>query len=165
MGAWRCHVRAAFPPRRFRRQGLNQRYLDGVAAHVCRAFDPAHGRYPGAYPAVLLQRGDLGADVLVLPHHGGVERSSKAFLEAVAPSAVIRSSHERMEETYNGLQEVVGAMPLHNTADVGAVGVVIDAEGVRVSSMVVVALLLPVDVLVVELDPPGQYLFQQFSWR
>ncbi|MGB2986811.1 MAG: ComEC/Rec2 family competence protein, partial [Phycisphaerae bacterium] len=113
----------------------------------------------------LLQRGDLGADVLVLPHHGGVERSSKAFLEAVAPSAVIRSSHERMEETYNGLQEVVGAMPLHNTADVGAVGVVIDAEGVRVSSMVVVALLLPVDVLVVELDPPGQYLFQQFSWR
>ena len=83
----------------------------------------------------LLERGNLSADVLVLPHHGSVRPSSRAFVEAVAPRVLIRSSHERMDETFSGLQYVVGEIPMFNTADVGAVQVVIDDEGLRVSSM------------------------------
>jgi beta-lactamase superfamily II metal-dependent hydrolase len=81
----------------------------------------------------LLNRGGLRADVLILPHHGGVEQNSKAFLEAVSPGAVIRSSHECMDETFNGLQALVGNIPLYNTADTGAVQVVIDQAGVSIS--------------------------------
>ena len=83
----------------------------------------------------LLERGNLGADVLLLPHHGSVRPSSRAFVEAVAPQVLIRSSHERMDETFSGLHYVVGDIPLFNTADVGAVQVVIDDQGLRVSSM------------------------------
>lgn len=83
----------------------------------------------------LSQRGDIRADVLLLPHHGGVRPSSKAFLEAVGADAVVRSSGQPMEETFNGLQEVVGVTALYNTADVGAVRVVIDSDGVHISSM------------------------------
>ncbi|GAG33565.1 unnamed protein product, partial [marine sediment metagenome] len=67
--------------------------------------------------ALLQKKGDLGADVLVLPHHGSVRSSTKAFIEAVGADAVIRSSHQRMSETYSGLRECVGAIPLYNTVD------------------------------------------------
>jgi hypothetical protein len=40
-----------------------------------------------------------------------------------------------MAETFNGLQEAIGATPLYNTADVGAVEIRIDQTGVHVSSM------------------------------
>ncbi len=83
----------------------------------------------------LLVRHDLWADVLVLPHHGGVRPSSEAFVGEVGAGTVIRSSGEPMTETFNGLQAVVGDTPLYNTADVGAVRVVIDAGGVHVSSI------------------------------
>ncbi len=82
----------------------------------------------------LLQRSDLRADVLVLPHHGSVRPSSKAFIDAVLPRAVIRSSRQRMDDTFSRLQLIVGAIPLYNTADVGAVRIVIDADGIFVST-------------------------------
>jgi competence protein ComEC len=80
----------------------------------------------------LIERGDLHADVLVLPHHGGVATTLPTFLAAVAPQAVIRSHHERTAETINGLPEVVGDIPCYNTADVGAVRVEWDSNGVQV---------------------------------
>lgn len=83
----------------------------------------------------LIGRGGLHADVLVLPHHGSVRSSSQAFVDAVGAEAVIRSSHARMAETFNGLQAVVGRTPLFNTADVGAVRVVIDGDGIEVSAV------------------------------
>ncbi len=82
----------------------------------------------------LLQRGDLRADVLILPHHGGVESTTAAFLDSVRPSAVIRSSHERMDEAYHGIERLVGSAALFNTADVGAVEVTLDRNGVRIAS-------------------------------
>ncbi len=82
----------------------------------------------------LLQRNALRADVLVLPHHGSVRPSSKAFLDAVLPRAVIRSSRQRMGDTFSELQLVVGSVPLYNTADVGAVRIVIDADGISIST-------------------------------
>ncbi len=83
----------------------------------------------------VLEQGDLAADVLVLPHHGGVESSSKAFIAAVGARVLVRSSHEPRAETLNGLYEIAGKTPIFNTADVGAVEIVIDKDGVEVSSV------------------------------
>lgn len=74
----------------------------------------------------LINHGNLHADVLLLPHHGGVEASTPAFIRAVDPIAVIRSSAEPMRETLNGLPNAVGSIPLYNTADVGAIQIVIE---------------------------------------
>jgi competence protein ComEC len=83
----------------------------------------------------LLQRGDLHADVLLLPHHGSMRSNSADFFRAVDPSLAIRSSNHAMHETFNGLQEALGGISLYNTADVGAIKVVIDHSGVHVSGM------------------------------
>ena len=83
----------------------------------------------------LLHAGNLRADVLVLPHHGSVRPSTKEFLDAVGAGVLIRSSGQRMADTFNGLQEAAGVTQIYNTADVGAVEVVIDQSGVRVSTI------------------------------
>jgi len=80
----------------------------------------------------LLARGDLGADVLVLPHHGSVRPSTRAFLEAVGSDVLVRSSNERTADTYNGLMAITSPATVFNTADVGAVRVVIDTDGLSV---------------------------------
>ncbi|MDO8630564.1 MAG: MBL fold metallo-hydrolase [Phycisphaerales bacterium] len=80
----------------------------------------------------LIERGGLRADVLVLPHHGSVRPTTRDFLAAVGATACVRSSGQRTERTDNGLIEVVGEMRIFNTADVGAVRIEIDAEGVRI---------------------------------
>jgi len=69
----------------------------------------------------LVNRGDLHADVLLLPHHGGVESTTRDFIRAVGPAVAIRSSHERTEDTLSGIEELVGEARYLNTADVGAV--------------------------------------------
>lgn len=83
---------------------------------------------------VLLRRGDLNADVLLLPHHGSVRPSTREFLAAVGADHLIRSSHEKTDETVNGLPDLVGGTAIYNTADVGAVQVVLDADGVHVTT-------------------------------
>jgi len=71
----------------------------------------------------LVQRGGLSADVLVLPHHGSVRRTTRKFIEAVGAAILIRSSDERMADTFNGLVEVVADRAIYNTADHGAITV------------------------------------------
>ena len=71
----------------------------------------------------LMARGDLDADVLILPHHGGVVGNTRAFLEAVNPTYCIRSSGQRDVHTDNGLLELVADRRYFNTADDGAVQV------------------------------------------
>ena len=83
----------------------------------------------------LLNRGDLRADVLILPHHGSVCASTAAFIAAVEPSAMVRSSQQRMDDTLSALAEIAGTTPLYNTADVGAIEVVIHRDGVRVDAV------------------------------
>ncbi|MBI1825887.1 MAG: ComEC/Rec2 family competence protein [Planctomycetes bacterium] len=79
----------------------------------------------------LLSQGDLHADVLVLPHHGSVRRSTKEFIEAVGATILIRSSGQAMAATVNGLPNLVNGEDIFNTADMGAITVVLDAGGVR----------------------------------
>ena len=78
---------------------------------------------------------DLSADVLVLPHHGSVRASSREFLKAVGPRLAIRSSGQRAVDTFSELSEILGQTRLLNTADVGAVTVTIDRNGLRVTSV------------------------------
>lgn len=68
--------------------------------------------------------------MLVLPHHGGVQSSTQAFIEAVNADVLIRSSHDQLDRTYNGLPNIIGDRQLYNTADHGAIRVDIDASGV-----------------------------------
>lgn len=77
----------------------------------------------------LMDKGNLRADVLVLPHHGSVTDTLSAFLEAVAPRAVIRSHFERMEDNINGLSSILAGIPVYNTADLGAIQVTIGEDG------------------------------------
>lgn len=84
--------------------------------------------------SALISRGDITADVLILPHHGGVETNTQAFIEALDPQVLIRSSHEPLAETTNGLPNIIGLRPLFNTADHGAVTVRIDESGITTST-------------------------------
>jgi competence protein ComEC len=80
----------------------------------------------------LIQKGNLHADALVAPHHGAVTTTTGAFFRAVAPKVVIQSSGERTTEMRSALQSLLGEIPLYNTADVGAVEVVIGRDGLNV---------------------------------
>lgn len=82
----------------------------------------------------LLDRGNLRADVLLLPHHGSVEPTTQAFIQAVNPSIVLRSTDERTADTVNGLQARIGSAVLYNTADVGAVRVTMTRDGIEIAT-------------------------------
>jgi len=81
----------------------------------------------------LLKRGDLHADVLFLPHHGSVEPTTKAFIEAVRPTVAVRSSSERTADTVNGLERLLGDIPVYNTAELGAIEVTLRRDGIEIA--------------------------------
>ncbi|MEP0842684.1 MAG: ComEC/Rec2 family competence protein [Phycisphaerae bacterium] len=82
----------------------------------------------------LLAGADLQADVLVLPHHGSVIRTTGAFISAVKPQWCIRSSGQADRETRNGLLELMAGRRYLNTAERGAVEVLIRPGELRVTS-------------------------------
>ena len=86
--------------------------------------------------AKLLELGGLAADVLVLPHHGSVQSNTAAFIAAVDPKVCIRSSNRHHESGggANRLLEAAGERPVFNTADDGAITVIMDQQGVRVNT-------------------------------
>lgn len=87
----------------------------------------------GAQGHLLSDGADLSADVLVLPHHGSVRRSTREFVEAVSPAYVVRSSSQRNVQSSQRLQAIVGQRPLYNTADEGAIQVVLGGPAIEVS--------------------------------
>ncbi len=91
------------------------------------------GDIEDAAQKALMERGGLEADVLILPHHGSVRPTTSDFLRAVGARASIRSSGQRLDQTDNGIVELAGDTPLFNTADVGAVRIEVDSQGVRVA--------------------------------
>jgi len=84
--------------------------------------------------SALIERGGLAADVLLLPHHGSMRPNPADFIRAVGASALISSSNKRSRELEGGLRSAVAGTRFYNTADVGAVKVVLDANGVNVTS-------------------------------
>jgi|CXWL01.1.fsa_nt_gi competence protein ComEC len=80
----------------------------------------------------LVRAANLHADVLLLPHHGSVRAGTGEFLKAVGADVLIRSSGQRLADTTNGLQKLIGGTTIYNTADCGAVTIVVDENGLRV---------------------------------
>lgn len=79
--------------------------------------------------AAMLDHSSISADVLFLPHHGGMSDVLNAFVRRVQATTLIRSSREPMHETMTGLREIAGDVPLYNTADVGAIILRIEKDG------------------------------------
>ncbi|MBI5764483.1 MAG: ComEC/Rec2 family competence protein [Planctomycetes bacterium] len=71
--------------------------------------------------AGLLQKGNVTADVLALPHHGSVVTNTKPFIDAVNPTICVRSSGQRRSMTRNGIEAIVGNRKYFNTSDDGCV--------------------------------------------
>lgn len=92
------------------------------------------GDIEDAAQAALIRRGGLESNVLILPHHGSVRNTTPGFIEAVDPQVVIRSGRERNADTRSALPLIIGKRRFFNTADDGAVTVVIDASGLAVHS-------------------------------
>ncbi len=77
----------------------------------------------------------LRADVLVVPHHGSRTSSTAAFVDAVAPAVAVVSAGYRNRYRHPH-DEVIArfvqrGVPVHNTADAGAVSVRLTAAGLR----------------------------------
>lgn len=83
----------------------------------------------------LLATTNLGADVLLLPHHGGVGSLTEEFIEAVNPLYCVRSSGQKDRDTTNGLLELMRGRRYLNTADRGAVTIEVGPDGVEVTSV------------------------------
>jgi competence protein ComEC len=84
----------------------------------------------------LLLTTDLAADVLLLPHHGDVEPTTEAFIDAVDPQYCIRSSGRRDAISKPELLEMMRGRTYFNTADDGAVKITISPNKVRVTPFV-----------------------------
>lgn len=82
----------------------------------------------------LLEQSNLKADVLVLPHHGSVRPSTADFLNAVNADILIRTSRETRAKTMSNLYELIGEATIFNTADHGAVTIVLTQQGIQVQT-------------------------------
>jgi len=78
----------------------------------------------------LIERGGIGADVLVLPHHGSVRNSSEAFIWAVDPTICVSSHGRSGNLDRTALPLILSGRQWLNTADAGAVRVTLAAKGV-----------------------------------
>lgn len=71
----------------------------------------------------LIDRGGLGSDVLILPHHGSVVANTEAFIEAVSPSVLVCSSGRAVGIGGGALGGLIGDREYYNTAEAGAIRV------------------------------------------
>ncbi len=63
----------------------------------------------------------INAEVLALPHHGGVVHNTRAFIGAVDPRVAIRSTGQRRYMTTNGIDAIAAPREYYSTADDGCV--------------------------------------------
>ncbi|GJM24900.1 MAG: hypothetical protein DHS20C16_13150 [Phycisphaerae bacterium] len=68
----------------------------------------------------LIDNCDLKSDVLILPHHGAVEHNTAAFISAVSPTALVRSSFVKDQDSPD-LARSAESIPILNTANKGAI--------------------------------------------
>jgi competence protein ComEC len=71
----------------------------------------------------------LDADVLIAPHHGSFERSTRDFLDAVSPQVILASNARRLSGKQRSFDQAVGAIPLYRTHEHGAITLTIDSRG------------------------------------
>lgn len=78
----------------------------------------------------LLNLPDLPSDVLILPHHGAVEKNTPAFVSAVDPAVCLASTHAGGPSKEQ--QRAFGNRHFFSTADQGALTLTMDDDGVRI---------------------------------
>jgi competence protein ComEC len=84
----------------------------------------------GAEPQRQLMRGgNVKSDVLVLPHHGGVVKTTAEFIAAVNPSIVIRSGGRRAGVNHLPVEAIVQNRQYFDTSRDGAIEVTIRPDG------------------------------------
>ncbi len=79
----------------------------------------------------LIERGGLRSDVLVLPHHGAVAKSTAPFLAAVDPQVIVRSGGTGRPTAESIIAQAIGQRAYFDTARDGAVVVRLGADGLR----------------------------------
>jgi competence protein ComEC len=82
----------------------------------------------------LIDKSDLKSDVLILPHHGAVEENTAAFIKAVNPTTLVRSSFVKNEDS-PGLERAAGSIPIVNTANGGAIQIMIRDGTINVAPL------------------------------
>ncbi len=75
---------------------------------------------------------DLVADVLALPNHGRVGQDTADLIASVDPRLCVRSSNQRGDRTSHAFVDALGGRTCMNTAEDGAVSLVIDESGLTV---------------------------------
>jgi competence protein ComEC len=76
-----------------------------------------------AMRALLRRPGALKADVLIAPHHGSSEASTRQFVEAVDPKVIISSNDRTLTQKQRRFEQLIGDRPLLRTHAAGAITV------------------------------------------
>ncbi len=86
----------------------------------------------GSFPQrTLTSSSEIACDVVMLPHHGARVPETKSFLNATRSKYLVRSTFVT-EPDEGGLERLVPGAVLFNTAEVGAVEVLIDSNGIAI---------------------------------
>ncbi|NOT02664.1 MAG: DUF4131 domain-containing protein [Phycisphaerales bacterium] len=83
--------------------------------------------------SALLGNDRLRADALVMPHHGSYQSNTAEFLASVDPRVCVQSSDRPTARLSRRYRDALGDRPLFNTADSGAVRVVITPSALTVA--------------------------------
>ncbi len=71
----------------------------------------------------------LQSDILIAPHHGSAEFTTKAFVAAVNPKVIISSNAHRLTSKQRSFEQTIDARRLYRTGQCGAVTVTIARNG------------------------------------
>lgn len=83
-----------------------------------------------ALRALLRDKDKLRAEILVAPHHGSAEQSTRAFLDAVDPELVISSNDRTLSNKQVRFESIAKGRQLLRTHTSGAITISIGADGV-----------------------------------
>lgn len=129
----KTRIEVVHPAEDFRSRRANEKSLVLRLVHNGRSLALLPGDIErGAINALLSAAPPVRAEVLVLPHHGSKSSCSPALYEAVSPEVVVCSNGylNRYGFPHPCVAETL-ALPVHTTAQHGAITVSWSSEGVR----------------------------------
>ena len=71
----------------------------------------------------------LQSDILIAPHHGSSEFTTKAFVRAVNPRVIVSSDAHRLTSKQRYFEQIIESRPLYRTGQCGAVIITIGRDG------------------------------------
>lgn len=82
-----------------------------------------------AQSSLLSQPDILRSDVLIAPHHGGLEPTTERFLAAVQPQFILSSNDRTLTQKQRQLDKLAGSTSLYRTHRDGAITLTINSQG------------------------------------